>query len=404
VRSRSDHSSFVAQIDYLETVDPSPALRVFDLVDTPGLDTVLGEDARNTLRFLGLDVRDVHAASTAHASRADALVLVFAAAVHVREAGLLADFTGAGLGGSGPVTTVGALTKVEHFWPRSPDPLAEGRRVAESLMTTSGAGRLLYDLVPVASLVAEGAALFTADEFADLVALSAVEPRRLTRLASRRPYFANREYDDVPVPAARRSRLLRRFESYGVVLACELLRDGLDRPDELRATLLDRSGLTGFRQLLVGHFGNRADVVKLDRIIKDLRRAAPALTRRLAPRDADDVRAAVSAVTRLEHQEHEFAELGVLRDYYDGRITLDAADVTDILRVTGEYGHRVGDRLCLPETVPVDDAQRVARSRLSRWAHIAEDPLNDRPTRTAARVIRRSYDILLAELAQRRHL
>ena len=159
-------------------------------------------------------------------------------------------------------------------------------------------------------------------------------------------HFATREYDDVPVPAARRSRLLRRFESYGVVLSCELIRDGLDCPDDLRATLLDRGGLTGFRRMLVGHFGNRADLVKLDRVIQDLKRAAPALTRCLAPKEADDVRAAINAVTRLERREHEFAELDVLRDY----------------------------------------------------------PLNDRPTRTAARVIRRSYDFLLAELGERRDL
>ena len=55
------------------------------------------------------------------------------------------------------------------------------------------------------------------------------------------------------------------------MLACHLIREGVDDPAKLREQLREISGLTKFRQTLVDHFGERADLIKLDRLIERTR-------------------------------------------------------------------------------------------------------------------------------------
>ncbi len=117
VRARQDSwlHDYVTQIDFIEVFDPDLYLREFDLVDTPGLDSHFADDAANTLRFLGRDEGDVRRATLTSANEADALVLVFARGLARSEDDLLADFSG--LDAASPIAAIGALTKVEYYWP-----------------------------------------------------------------------------------------------------------------------------------------------------------------------------------------------------------------------------------------------------------------------------------------------
>ncbi|MGW4894884.1 dynamin family protein [Kitasatospora sp. NPDC004240] len=409
VRAREDsalHERLCA-IDHLVLTDPSPYLRSFDLVDTPGLDSVFGTDSANTLRFLGRSEDDVRQDSLSHAGSADALVLVFARGLAQGEEELLGDFTGAGFGTGGALTTVGALTKTELYWPEHPDPLAAGRRVADRVMTAAGGTRLMYDLRPLCSLVGAAAGQLTEEDFADLAALATVEPALLARRVARGPYFTTRPYPDLPVPAERRARLFGLLAGYGLTLAAGLIRDGVDRLPLLRSELDERSGLADFRRLLADHFGARADLIKLRRIV-DRARTLPdtltALDGGEAGAGADArVRAAVDrAVGRfvdLEVQQHAFRELTVLRDCYDGRLTgLGPADLREIQRVSGEYGASPAARLALPEGTGPAELRRVALERLARWSTMTTDPTFAGPTRRACQVLRRSYERLAAQL------
>ena len=55
------------------------------------------------------------------------------------------------------------------------------------------------------------------------------------------------------------------LHGYGVMLACDALREGVDDLATLRRELDRRSGMEAFRALLVDHFGTRADLLKLNR-------------------------------------------------------------------------------------------------------------------------------------------
>ncbi|MEU6825993.1 dynamin family protein [Streptomyces atriruber] len=395
-RGTPELAELLSRIDYLEITDPHPYLRAFDLVDTPGLDSHFGEDSANTLRFLALDEGDVRAATLGQAAKADALVLVFARGLASSEEELLRDFTGADVSGAGPVTTVGALTKVELFWPAHDDPLAEGRRVAGRLMDAAGARRLLYDLCPLASLVGSAAGSCTDDDFADLVALAALSPRDLEDRVYFGAEFAAGEMPDVPVPAARRRALHTRFGGYGIVLAARLIREGADTREALRAELYRGSGMADFRTLLADHFGHRAELVKLARAVTHLK-SLPDLGDG-APRARATLQRAAAAVTRLEHSEHAFAELAVLRGHYSGAVALEPPEAADLLRITGEYGHAPHQLLGLPADAHGTETAARARERLTHWAGLTADPVHSGATRRACRVVRRSYEMLVDRL------
>ncbi|MGD0705840.1 MAG: dynamin family protein [Trebonia sp.] len=388
---------FLSRIDYVEVRDTNPQLLDFDVIDTPGLDSYFRSDSANTLRFLGRAEEDVRAATVAHGSQADALVLVFARGLARGDAELLADFQGAGLATATPITAVGALTKVELYWPDR-DPMAEGRRVAGMMMSEAGASRLLFELRPVASLVGAGAATLTEDEYGDLAALARLAPDLLARRVALGPLFTGRNYDDMPVPPARRRALFGKLGGYGIVLSCGLIRDGLDSRAGLRQELIDRSGMAAFKRLLGGHFGNHADAIKLQRVIAVLQERQRLMLPDLPPKQRLRMDSAVAEVTRLGFAEHAFAELAVLQHHYDGRLELTAAEAAELLRVTGEQGTSVGARLGLPEEVGAGVLLRQARERLVAWASYSADPSHSGPTRRAGQTIQRSYELIIEEL------
>lgn len=401
VRARNDTAlqQYLSRIDYVVVLDKNPYLREFELVDTPGLDSHFSADSANTLRFLGRSAGEVRDTTVATASEADALVLVFTRGLAANEEDLLADFKGPGFSATSPITTIGALTKVEFYWPDR-DPMIEGRRVADRMMTAAEARRLLFDLRPVASLVAAAATTFTDEEFADLSELARVPPRQLEKRASLGPPFTEKDYDDLPVPAGRRRSLLERFGGYGIVLACALLRDGLNDPLSMRTELIKRSGLEGFRDLLAGHFGNRADLIKLQRLISYLRTLPPSFRADLNPRERLGLDAAIAEVTQLEFTEHSFRELAVLRHHYAGKLDLSDAEADELLRATGEQGDSLTARLGLAPDASLAALTSRARARLAYWAAFTADPSHCGPSRSAGQVIRRSYERLLHQIDQ----
>lgn len=399
VSARHDPSlqDFLSRIDYIEVFDPNPRLRDFDLIDTPGLDSHFRTESGNTLRFLGRTGDDVRAATVSQASQADALVLVFARGMASSEADLMADFRGAALAAATPITAIGALTKVELYWPDG-DPLADGRRVADKIMQQGGARRLLFDLRPVASLVGAGAATLTEAEFADLVALARLPAGQLAERVRLGPLFTSREQPDVPVPAVRRAALFTRLGGYGIVLSCGLIRDGVSGLAELTAELTERSGLLAFRELLTGHFGNRADLMKLQRAMTALIEQQQQMRGAMPPRvrlRSDD---AVAEVTHMGFAEHAFAELGVLRGYYDGQLDLAHDEAAELLQVTGEHGVTPAARLGLPTSALAGTMLARARERFAHWSAFTADPSHSGPTRRAGQTIQRSYELLIDDI------
>lgn len=345
-----DNRERLRGVEHVEVMSDNPYLELFDLVDTPGLDSVFGEEARKTLGRIGLGGNEVRDASHRAAEVADALVVVLdnrlASAVDEQ---LLVDFRGPGTQGRTPVTTLGVLTKVEHLWDPDevPEPLVLARRNAARLVRAGSIGSLLFEIVPVCSLVGQFAVTLDGDDLADLAALAdGVDPADLADLLTDGPVFA--AATTLPLTADRRAALYRDLSGYGIHLACREIRAGVRDVDGLRARLVSLSGLDLLRKRLVDHFGHRADLIRLSKLRDDVRPLPWSRAPQLPPREKGALLAAVGVIEQVERGEHGIRELAVLQ-----RLLTRGLDPPDevrmaMLRALGEYGRSVAERLDLP--------------------------------------------------------
>jgi len=179
---REEHMAELRQIREVVVEITADYLKSFELIDTPGLDSVFGDDSLNTLRFLGMAPGEVRASTLAQSAAADALLLVVPIrGVSQTDTGLLDEFLGADRTEATPLNTLGVLTKCEHDWePGGPDPLAAGRRLAErTLREAPGMQRRLYDLTPVCSLIGLAASTLDVAVLDQLTRLAKAPPERL---------------------------------------------------------------------------------------------------------------------------------------------------------------------------------------------------------------------------------
>ncbi|WP_406733256.1 dynamin family protein [Streptomyces sp. NBC_01794] len=422
----------------VEVGRPSALLRRFRIVDTPGLGSVHGTDADNTLSFLGIedpverdnaarvlgelgkDARSVHAQSAAEMDRADAVVFVFSRGLGRADQQAVDNFAGAYGAVVSPLKAFGVLSRSDQYWPpvgeTGPDgmpadpfdydPMATARRIADSYLERPAVRRVFRTVLPVAGLLGIAAQRMPSDTFGPLADLAKVPPRRLADLMEDVNLFCGREYPELPVPATLRAELVDRLGAWGVFLACGCLREGLGE-DAVRRTLLERSGVLVLRELILRHFGNRSALIKLDhgqRAIADevsrLRTTAQ-LAGQPVPAAADRVAALLERLRVTDPGPSELAALGA---YYNGRLGLTAEQESQLLEVTGELGTSCAARLGLAAGTPADMLLATARRRAAQWAGICADPLLDRPTLGAARVVLRSYERVADQVGRARAL
>jgi hypothetical protein len=429
------------EIRMVEYSMPNELLRTFRLVDTPGLGSVYGADAQNSLDYIGVaedefaaafsasfadgqeraaaratlasmgrTARDMHADSAGQAASADAVVYLFSRGLHPADVSTVVRFLGPA-GSVTPLRAFGVLSRSDEYWPpergggRDPltfDPMATAKAIADRYLAEPDLGSMFYTILPVAGLLGIGALSLSPEELCWLEELNKVEPPTLVKGLRDVGRFATAsELRGITLPVAERQRLITRLGGWGTLLACRYLRDDLGE-HEIRARLVDHSGVTRLRDLIRSHFGNRSAIIKLDHGIRDAvaeigsRRLAIRLAHGEIPPALDDIAA------RIEHlrvgDDHGAAELAALNLYYKGGLRLTDDQARDLLTVTGEAGTTVAERLGLPAGAPSADLMTAALRHVDEWSALQQDPMLDRATRTVAWTVRISYEHLFEKI------
>src|ERR1700736_2873326 len=196
-------------------------------------------------------------------------------------------------------------------------------------MRERAARRRFFAIRPVCAKVALGAATLDAAELETIRVMSARSEETLRAEIANARRFATG--DDAVLPPAARAAVLERLGQYGVLLAARAVRAGANDREQLARNLASASGMTELAGLIVRHFGNRALLIKLERLVGELR----ALCLRVRQAGGDAARSARAVDDAL----------AVLRRYYEGALVLDDAEVDELLRVTGESGTSLAQRL-----------------------------------------------------------
>lgn len=394
---------------------PNQLLRNFRLIDTPGLGSVHVADSSATLSQLGIDMDaidpslrdafsdlgrrpgDIVNESFTELDQADAVLYLFDRGIGEQDRKVLSELSSNHLDALTPLKAFGVLSKCDYYWPTGSEqasagdplafhPLRDGARaVIERSFKRPDVSQYFYAVVPVAARVATGAYDLDANQFGWLEELSRQHPAALAYGLADAALFAKR---DGPVPASARSQLLELLGPWGIHLACEALREGLT-PEKVRGYLLEESGVPEVSKLIVGHFGNRATLIKLGQAV----RSARLLLASYPDRESRIIEEISQRIEMLERSEQGFAEIAALSTFYRHHLPdFSTSEIDDLLAVTGEQGTHCAVRLELPADASLAALAEKAVERVRYWAIRSNDPLLERNGRQVARTVLRSYE------------
>ena len=362
------------------TVDwPAQRLRTTTLIDTPGLASASTDVSRRTTAFL--DPEDDTP------TEADAVVYLMRH-VHARDAAFLEAFRDTGVARATAVNAVAVLSRADEIGGGRADALFSARAIATRYRADPAVRRLCQNVVAVAGLLAETGRTLRHGEHAALTALAASRVDTEAQLLSVDRFLRAGPGD----PG--RQRLLDRFGLFGIRLSTSLIRQGADTPQALAAELVARSGLDELEQVLHTQFTERRDVLKA-------RSALLAVDAVLRGRPGHPRATALSReIEKVLAGAHEFAELRLLGALRSGAVRVPAADAADAERLLGDAGAAPATRLGHPVGEAPEVLREAAFAALDRWRRHAVNPMLARDSVRACRVVVRSCEGIVADLAR----
>lgn len=194
-------------VSYIETFDDAEILREINIIDTPGLDAVRGQDSQNTLDFLK------------HV-RPDAVIMLFTNSVAENTLKVVQDFNRGG--NFNPLNAIGVLSKIDILWmedaEHSRTALQIGQRMAANTLANNPMLRkTLFNIYPISSLLFMRASTMTEEEFGLVRKLAVKDKDLLPCLMMSAADFVDPDYE-VSINMMQRKELLMKLDLYAIDL------------------------------------------------------------------------------------------------------------------------------------------------------------------------------------------
>jgi GTPase SAR1 family protein len=398
LRAQENHD-YLLSIKYIEVKYPNDILKIFNLIDTPGLDSFYEADSDNTKDFLRLHGEELTAITQKEAAQADAVMYLFSQSISTTGKDIIETFAGSTLNRTTPINAIGVLTKVDNYWSDYDEPIEGATKIVSRLSEHPQIKRLFYNISPICGLIALGAQTLTKEEFQILQQLAQVKPDFLKSKLKVQERFTQREYSEIPVSPNQRQSVLQKLGQYGVWLACSLIRQGIHELETLKTELLKFSGIFELKNLVVSHFGHRAFLIKLNTALQEINFAYYQQRYRLPEQAKEILEDIVGQFEEIEANDLSFAEFKVLRDYYAQKLDFDDAETEQLLQITGEYGTDNISRLGLKEFSSHQEKVATALKRMQYWQDRASDYLGtESHSIAAAKILACSYEKILCQI------
>ncbi|MDP4089728.1 MAG: dynamin family protein [Bacillota bacterium] len=383
---------------YVEVRSDNPFLKEIELIDTPGLASSYGTDSENTMKFVGLNRDESDKITMNEASLADAIIYAFSRGMGVNDEDILRAFQGPLFTNATAINAIGVLTKVDNYWSSGYDnPLDGGNKISANYKTNPKVKNVLYTIVPVIGRLAEVKNYLDDKDLYILEALSKLPPERFRKLLLSEQRFCEKIYDDIPVLTADREYIWNKLGQYGVYRAVASLQEN-SSTETLKEVLYQSSGVEDLMNIVKHHFGNRSFLIKLKFVTSRIKNQSYMIMNgegRKSPALLNILECILSGCEKLESEEHAFAELKVLQNYYSGTLKLyDKDEIDDLLRLTGENGSNCEARLGVPEGTSITALAKIAQEKAQEWNIKANDGLNSKTYEEMAKVLARSCEIM----------
>ncbi|MBV9486950.1 MAG: 50S ribosome-binding GTPase [Frankiaceae bacterium] len=361
---------------------PTERLRAMTLVDTPGIASLSTDLSQRTTAFLDPTSEDP--------GTVDAVIYLMRH-MHTADVRLLESFHDHDLAQPNPVNCIAVLSRADEIGVCRLDAMKSAHAIADRYIVQPSIRRLVQDVVPVAGLLAQAAVSLREEEFRFLRSMAQAGVRSNSPVLGsvQELSAADTEIDDV-VSASVRRALVERFGLFGVRWAMEWLSRAPEATaTELAEALAKVSGLTHLREIVMQQIAARSGLLKA-------RSAMTALTRLAATNPVNGLSEELEA---LAAGAHELAELRMLNALRLGAVPLKDDQLAEAEQILERSGQAAAARIGLPPDAEVGEVRRKLLASLETWQKRAENPLSKQAVVDACRVLIRSYEGMLTDLA-----
>lgn len=232
VRKYEAENPRINDVKYLIIHYPAEVLKTLEFIDTPGLNSVYGTDAKNTLDFLSIKGSED---TLQEAGKADAIIYAFSRTASGFDQDILRSFHSGGTESTSPINSVGIMTKVDAsgIWNVLDDttPVQAARAVTDNVMKNAGMKQLLFTVLPVCAKVCEGYAQMEDRDWAAMKTIAANGLEDLQDcLYDAREFSRSEDFSDFGSTESRK-RLMGLIGQYGILEVARQLQTGKTREE-----------------------------------------------------------------------------------------------------------------------------------------------------------------------------
>lgn len=344
-----DKTELINSIDWVDAYVNQPLLEKFDLIDTPGLGSLLGNDSKHTKDLL-----------TTNTNRPDAIIYLVYQVFKDTDINAIEEFHATTNLMSG-ISAIAAFTRVDEMNGLHSDARHNICRAKEE---NSNIRYNFAEIYSIAALPAIASWKLNNEEIDALCELKNI-PNLPTLLANKQS-FQNSEWKSNEL----RNELLNKLTIKGIKLVVNyFLNNPTATNKDCRKYLYDFSKVKELEQVIITRFGERADFHKSNRVLAELRKACNTLSKnkQLVSTDRQLLQQVQSLIQQFEIELHrQYAEYYLLSDYYNQETYFEEDEWERIKRLLGECGKSIYERLGLPLNA-TDDIKKAYSQEVEYW-------------------------------------
>lgn len=401
-------------ISYMEVTFDNPILKEINIIDTPGLLSG-GIDAQNTIDFL-----------SKKENKPDAIVVLFAGALHEEVAKVIDNFQNSNEQSSlfTPLNTVGVLSKIDLDWKpfqQMNQPLNKAKQTCKRVLNDPNTNSLFYNIYPLNSLLSIASFSITEQDLDLIKRLSDTSSEDLesslmivndfiSDIDSSELAFApcktyekgmccknghkvackvdfKQQIDFVNDIDCIRRYLYMKFDRFGIILISKFITENCQASlNDIKNYLREQSGFNQFFKVLNNHFGQRAMLIKMQTAISNLLSELSKESIHLKQSGKNEIATIVDQIQNSLIEElrkdTEFKLHEILVNLYDGKLEKMNQYLyeycypqeeleNDIKCLAGENGLVFTSKLGFNETVSVNKLLETVELKINKWKTIA---------------------------------
>lgn len=356
-------------VQYLGLTYPNEILKSINIIDTPGLNSAMGDDSKNTIEYL----RKV---------RPDAVIMLFThGAIPKETLDVVSQYIGSEQKhiGISPLNAIGLYTKIDDTWrisgPKHSPYILTEQTIQENIYRLfPDVKNTLYSIFPICARLGLAASTLNEDDIRSLKQLVHTPYDIWRRMLKNDVFFTSSNYSDTThLSSKERAELNDKYGRYGIYAIVSTLRSKKITTQKISEVLDRISGMYIVKKRLLSHFGERAVLIKTQntvaRIIKICNEE-----RMSHPEKKELIDQIERNVLRTMRNIKEYKELEYLTKLYNGLAAeLEPTAVEEFKRVCGECkdGDSVVKRLGLEDGVSIDCIRTTIAKRMAEANHKA---------------------------------